>query len=119
MHLSYFRDIVHEQSGHVLKVPFRRVHLSGDEPPFDTYDTSGPQNIDPRVGIDLQLILMMYFLLIQTTEMVLSSLYISNSHIAFSSFRFWSSICFYIYSIALGFIFTLSNRASKTAERLG
>ena len=51
------REITHEQSGHVLKVPFRRVHLSGDEPAFDTYDTSGPQNIDPRTGMDLKLIL--------------------------------------------------------------
>lgn len=45
------REIIHEQSGHTLKVPFRRVHLSGDEPYFDTYDTSGPQNISPTVGL--------------------------------------------------------------------
>ncbi|CAI0475572.1 unnamed protein product [Linum tenue] len=45
------REVTHEQSGHVLKVPFRRVHLSGDEPSFDNYDTSGPQNIDPRLGL--------------------------------------------------------------------
>ncbi|CAN1282412.1 Phosphomethylpyrimidine synthase, chloroplastic [Linum perenne] len=45
------REVIHEQSGHVLKVPFRRVHLSGDEPSFDNYDTSGPQNIDPRLGL--------------------------------------------------------------------
>lgn len=44
-------DVTHNETGHVLKVPFRRVHLSGDEPDFDTYDTSGPQNISPRVGI--------------------------------------------------------------------
>lgn len=44
------REIVHEQSGHVLKVPFRRVHLSGEDQHFDTYDTSGPQNINPRLG---------------------------------------------------------------------
>ncbi|KAF2312588.1 hypothetical protein GH714_035158 [Hevea brasiliensis] len=46
-----YREVVHEQSGHVLKVPFRRVHLSGDEPSFDNYDTSGPQNISPRIGL--------------------------------------------------------------------
>ena len=46
-----YREVVHEQTGHVLKVPFRRVHLAGDEPNFDTYDTSGPQNISPRIGI--------------------------------------------------------------------
>ncbi|CAA6655113.1 unnamed protein product [Spirodela intermedia] len=45
------REIVHEQSDHVLKVPFRRVHLSEGESHFDTYDTSGPQNIDPLVGL--------------------------------------------------------------------
>lgn len=41
---------MHEETGHVLKVPFRRIHLSGDEPHFDTYDTSGPQGVNPRVG---------------------------------------------------------------------
>ncbi|XP_024634968.1 phosphomethylpyrimidine synthase, chloroplastic isoform X3 [Medicago truncatula] len=45
------REVVHEESGHVLKVPFRRVHLSGDESHFDNYDTSGPQNINPRIGL--------------------------------------------------------------------
>jgi len=44
-------EIVHEESGHVLKVPFRRVHLTGDQKHFDTYDTSGPQNISPRTGL--------------------------------------------------------------------
>ncbi|XP_008457389.2 phosphomethylpyrimidine synthase, chloroplastic isoform X3 [Cucumis melo] len=45
------KEVVHEETGHVLKVPFRRVHLSGDEPNFDNYDTSGPQNINPRIGL--------------------------------------------------------------------
>ncbi|XP_043720842.1 phosphomethylpyrimidine synthase, chloroplastic isoform X3 [Telopea speciosissima] len=45
------REVVHEQSGYALKVPFRRVHLAGEEQYFDTYDTSGPQNVDPRVGL--------------------------------------------------------------------
>ncbi|CAJ1960331.1 unnamed protein product [Sphenostylis stenocarpa] len=45
------REVVHEETGHVLKVPFRRIHLSGDEGHFDTYDTSGPQNISPRIGL--------------------------------------------------------------------
>lgn len=44
------REIVHEQSNHAFKVPFRRVHLSGEDRYFDTYDTSGPQNSSPRVG---------------------------------------------------------------------
>ncbi|KAF5744530.1 ThiaminC isoform 4 [Tripterygium wilfordii] len=46
-----YREVIHEQTGHLLKVPFRRVHLSGGEPDFDTYDTSGPQNINPRIGL--------------------------------------------------------------------
>lgn len=48
-----YREVVHEESGNVLKVPFRRVHLAGDEPHFDTYDTSGPQNISPQVGMQI------------------------------------------------------------------
>src|SRR5690242_5282016 len=38
-----------EQSG--LRVPVRRVQLSGGEPAFDVYDTSGPQGCDPQVGL--------------------------------------------------------------------
>lgn len=45
------REIVHPETGAVLRVPFRRVHLSGGEPPFDLYDTSGPQNIDAHDGL--------------------------------------------------------------------
>ncbi|VAH95765.1 unnamed protein product [Triticum turgidum subsp. durum] len=44
-------EVVHEETGHALKVPFRRVHLTGDSGHFDTYDTSGPQNISPRLGL--------------------------------------------------------------------
>src|SRR5947209_20268399 len=33
-----------------LRVPVRRIHLEGGEPPFDVYDTSGPQGIDPHHG---------------------------------------------------------------------
>jgi phosphomethylpyrimidine synthase len=34
-----------------LRVPVRRIHLEGGEPAFDVYDTSGPQGIDPHVGL--------------------------------------------------------------------
>jgi phosphomethylpyrimidine synthase len=34
-----------------LRVPVRRVHLSGGEPSFDVYDTSGPQNHDLHAGL--------------------------------------------------------------------
>ena len=57
-----FREVIHEETGHVLKVPFRRVHLSGDEPAFDNYDTSGPQNMNPRVGMHNKLILLSFVL---------------------------------------------------------
>jgi phosphomethylpyrimidine synthase len=53
--IMLFSEIVHEESGHVLTVPFRRIHLSGDEKHFDTYDTSGPQNINPMIGISREL----------------------------------------------------------------
>ena len=36
---------------HGLRVPMRRVQLSGGEPAFDVYDTSGPQGHDPHVGL--------------------------------------------------------------------
>src|SRR5215468_5558473 len=34
-----------------LRVPVRRIHLEGGEPPFDVYDTSGPQGVDAHVGL--------------------------------------------------------------------
>jgi len=45
-------EIVHEPTGHVLKVPFRRIHLEDPEMPhLDLYDTSGPRDIDPKQGL--------------------------------------------------------------------
>jgi phosphomethylpyrimidine synthase len=38
-----------EQDG--LRVPVRRIHLSGGMPPFDAYDTSGPHSVDPHDGL--------------------------------------------------------------------
>jgi phosphomethylpyrimidine synthase len=34
-----------------LRVPVRRIELSGGEPPVDVYDTSGPQGYDPHRGL--------------------------------------------------------------------
>jgi len=34
-----------------LRVPVRRIHLSGGESAFDVYDTSGPEGVDPHVGL--------------------------------------------------------------------
>jgi len=39
-----------EHCGERLRVPMRRVHLSGGEPPLDLYDTSGPQPL-PTGGL--------------------------------------------------------------------
>jgi phosphomethylpyrimidine synthase len=34
-----------------LRVPVRRIHLTGGAPSFDVYDTSGPQGHDPHAGL--------------------------------------------------------------------
>ncbi|MCA9652730.1 MAG: phosphomethylpyrimidine synthase ThiC, partial [Myxococcales bacterium] len=34
-----------------LRVPFRQIELQGDEPPLRVYDTTGPENPDPRKGL--------------------------------------------------------------------
>src|SRR5262245_23961239 len=44
-----WREIEH--AGEVLRVPFRRIHLGGGEPPLDVYDTAGPQGCDPHLGL--------------------------------------------------------------------
>ncbi len=36
---------------HGIRVPVRRVHVSGGEPHLDLYDTSGPQELDVRLGL--------------------------------------------------------------------
>ncbi|MCP5020894.1 MAG: phosphomethylpyrimidine synthase ThiC [bacterium] len=35
----------------ILRVPKRRIHLSGDESALDVYDTTGPQGIDVTKGV--------------------------------------------------------------------
>jgi len=46
------KTVTHEETGHVLKIPFRRVHLEDpDQPHLDLYDTSGPQGHDPKKGL--------------------------------------------------------------------
>lgn len=47
-----YHEVVHEASGHVLQVPFRRVHIEDpDQPYLDLYDTSGPVGVDPSHGL--------------------------------------------------------------------
>jgi phosphomethylpyrimidine synthase len=43
-------DLVSRAAG-TLRVPVRRIALSGGEPPLDVYDTSGPQGVDVRHGL--------------------------------------------------------------------
>ncbi|CAL8467938.1 g7476 [Coccomyxa elongata] len=44
-----YREVEHD--GKTLRVPFRRVHLQDDNGHFDLYDTSGPQEVNPRDGL--------------------------------------------------------------------
>ena len=47
-----YKTVTHEPTGHVMNIPFRRVHLDDpDQPSLDLYDTSGPQGHDPKEGI--------------------------------------------------------------------
>lgn len=41
---------MHEETGSVLKVPFRRIHLTDDNPPIDVHDTTGPQVSQQGMG---------------------------------------------------------------------
>ena len=34
-----------------IRVPVRRISLTGGEPPVDVYDTTGPQGVDVRQGL--------------------------------------------------------------------
>ena len=34
-----------------IRVPMREIHLTGDEPPLQVYDTSGPREVDVRNGL--------------------------------------------------------------------
>ncbi|MFT7680135.1 MAG: phosphomethylpyrimidine synthase, partial [Planctomycetota bacterium] len=47
-HKSY-TTVVHE--GITMQVPHRRIHLKGDEPPLDVYDTTGPQGFSAEEGV--------------------------------------------------------------------
>jgi phosphomethylpyrimidine synthase len=42
---------VYVEGGHGIRVPMREITLSGGAPPLRVYDTSGPREIDPRVGL--------------------------------------------------------------------
>ena len=49
-----YKEVVHERTGHKMRVPFRRIHLSDPDPGcshLDVYDTAGPLGADPRKGL--------------------------------------------------------------------
>ena len=47
-----YKQVTHDSTGHVLSIPFRRVHLEDpDQPYLDLYDTSGPLDVNPRDGL--------------------------------------------------------------------
>jgi phosphomethylpyrimidine synthase len=42
---------VHVDGPHGLRVPMREIRLSGGEPPLRVYDTAGPLDADPNLGV--------------------------------------------------------------------
>lgn len=49
-----YKEITHPETGHKMRVPFRRIHLSDPDPGcshIDVYDTAGPLGMDPRKGL--------------------------------------------------------------------
>lgn len=47
-----YKTVTHEETGHTLQVPFRRVHLEDPDMEYlDLYDTSGPRDVNPHEGL--------------------------------------------------------------------
>ncbi|KAG5187996.1 ThiC family-domain-containing protein [Tribonema minus] len=49
-----YQEVIHEETGTLLRVPFRRIHLTDPDPGcshIDVYDTSGPLGYDPKYGL--------------------------------------------------------------------
>ena len=47
-------QVIHEETGTLLRVPFRRIHLTDPDPGcahLDVYDTSGPLGFEPKKGL--------------------------------------------------------------------
>jgi phosphomethylpyrimidine synthase len=40
-----------EHNDFTLRIPQRRIHLTGDNGHLDIYDTTGPQGTEPREGL--------------------------------------------------------------------
>jgi len=49
-----YKEVVHQETGTILQVPFRRIHLTDKDPGcgyLDVYDTSGPLGYAPKEGL--------------------------------------------------------------------
>lgn len=49
-----YQEVIHKPTGEALHVPFRRIHLTDEDPGcdhLDVYDTSGPVGTSPREGL--------------------------------------------------------------------
>ena len=49
-----YQEVIHKPTGEALLVPFRRIHLTDEDPGcdhLDVYDTSGPVGTSPREGL--------------------------------------------------------------------
>jgi len=99
-----FREVVHEESGHVIKVPFRRVHLSGDESHFDSYDTSGPQNISPRIGMKIKFIIFFLWHLLYISRLW-CKFFVTNVRLIRTGFGMWTG---FTLSLSFSNLLTLS-----------
>jgi hypothetical protein len=109
-----FSEIIHEESGHVLKVPFRRVHLTGDQKHFDTYDTSGPQNISPRIGNSLALL---HFRVFNCFVILFSCVHISSNW--YTIYYFQKSPVGAVFIVGLAIWFLWSWGFFKHAQTMG
>lgn len=49
-----YQEVVHPETGHKMRIPFRRINLSDTDPGcshLDVYDTAGPLGADPKKGL--------------------------------------------------------------------
>ena len=49
-----YQEVIHPETGHKMRIPFRRIHLSDPDPGcshLDVYDTAGPLGADPKKGL--------------------------------------------------------------------
>ena len=115
MHFLQHREVIHEPTGHVLNVPFQWVHLSGYEPSFDTYDTSGPQKINPRLGMLINFII--YTLLI-SWFFFCWTVCLERSYFSFVSCIFVICVFLLLFLSLFGLFMSLSSSVFKLSFRI-